>query len=352
MTYSNWSVLTASFVITTYLALSGVTLCAVLYLVGARWQKQIYKLATSLYALFPLAFVLLVILLIGHENTFPWMSGAHAEQGEMAHMPGWYTLELLSARQIIGMLAIIAVWGIFIKRQDVRDRSEEDALKVHRIACWIPFFTVLYATMVAWDFEMTLLPGWHSAIYGMQNLVSNFGMFLAFMLIWVYVLNTRNKLTKNVDHYIYNYFAQMMLAFTLLWMYTFFAQYLTIWYGNIGDERDRIDAMQYGVYSGLWWSMVALKFVIPFISLCLPVTRHTVQATVAVATCMIAGTLIERFIWVAGAHFDEKAMPNVAAATNGQTIPVLMALAVFIIVAIVGFVLVRMTMKRKHLLKG
>jgi hypothetical protein len=177
----------------------------------------------------------------------------------------------------------------------------------------------------------------------MQNLVTNFGMFLAFMLVWIYVLNTRGKLVKNVDHYIYNYFAQMMLAFTLLWMYTFFAQYLTIWYGNLGEERDRIDHMQYAEYTyhTLWWMMVAMKFVIPFITLCFPVTRHTPQATVAVAVIMILGTLIERYIWIAGAG-------NVAE----QTIPVLMALAAIIVVGGIGFILVRLTMQRNHLLKG
>ena len=75
----------------------------------------------------------------------------------------------------------------------------------------------------------------------MQNLVSNFGMFLSFLVVWIYVLNTRDKLVRPVKDYIYNYLAQMMLAFTLLWMYTFFAQYLTIWYGNLADEADRVD---------------------------------------------------------------------------------------------------------------
>jgi Ni/Fe-hydrogenase subunit HybB-like protein len=337
MSYSNWSVLTASFVIVTYLALSGVSLCAVLYLVGAKWRHQVRDLAVSLFALFPLAFVLLLILLAGGEHTFPWIG--HVSHGEEVDMPGWYTLPLLAARETIGMLTVIGVWWMFIKRQQVSERSEQDRKKFHHVACWVPFFTVLYATMVAWDFEMTLRPDWHSAIYGMQNLVSNFGMFLSFLLIWIYVLNTNDKLVKKVNEYIYNYLAQMMLAFTLLWMYTFFAQYLTMWYGNLADERDRIDGMQDGDYSVLWWSMVALKFVIPFVTLCFPVTRHNPQATVAVAVCIILGTLFERYIWVAG--------------VNGTgTIPVLMALVVGSVLAAVGFMLVRGTMRRNQLIKG
>lgn len=333
--YSNWSVLTASFVVVTYLALSGVALCSVLYLVGAKWRFQVRQLAVSLYALFPLAFVLLLVLLAGGSHTFPWLG--HLAHGE-GHMPGWYTLPLLAAREVIGMLVIMFIWRTFIKRQEVSERSEEDRAKFHHIACWVPFFTVLYATMVSWDFEMTLVPAWHSAIYGMQNLVSNFGMFLAFMAIWIYVLNSGDKLVKRVESYIYNYLAQMMMAFTLLWMYTFFAQYLTIWYGNIGDERNRIDGMQDGDYSVLWWSMVAMKFVIPFVTLCFPVTRHNPQATVAVAAIIILGTLCERYVWVAGV-------------TGTGSIPVLAFVVVAALVGAIGYMLVRGTMRRNQLIK-
>ena len=337
ISYSSWSVLTISFVVVTYLALSGVALTAVLYLVGARWRFQIRQLAVSLFSLFPLAFVLLLVLLAGYEHTFPWVG--HMGHGEEGHMPGWYTPPLLAGREVIGMLVVMGVWWLFIKRQEVSERSEEDAAKFHHVACWVPFFTVLYATMVAWDFEMTLKPAWHSAIYGMQNLVSNFGMFLAFMVIWIYILNTRDKLVKKVDEFVYNYLAQMMLAFTLLWMYTFFAQYLVIWYGNIGDERNRIDTMQDGVYGFFWWAMVAMKFVIPFVSLCFPVTRHNVQATMAVAVSMIVGTLFERFVWIAGV--DEKG-----------TVPVLAFLVVGAVAAFIGYILVRSALRRNQLIKA
>jgi lipopolysaccharide export LptBFGC system permease protein LptF len=122
-------------------------------------------------------------------------------------------------------------------------------------------------------------------------------------------------------------------------MYTFFAQYLTIWYGNLADERDRIDGMQDGDYSVLWWSMIALKFVIPFVTLCFPVTRHNPQATVAVACCIILGTMFERYTWISG--------------VNGTgTMPVLMALVVVSVLAAVGFMLVRGAMRRNHLIKG
>jgi hypothetical protein len=335
--YSNWAVLTASFVVVLSLALSGVALCSVLHLVGAKWRIQICHLSASLYALFPLAFVLLIILLVGGSNTFPWWE-SHITP-HTAHMPYWYRPHWLITREVVGMLFMMALYWVFIKRQSVSDRSSEDAARYHNVATWIPFFFVLYSTMVAWDFEMTLVPAWHSAIYAMQQFVSNFGMFLAFLVIWIFALNSSNKLHRPVESFVYNYIAQMLFAFTLLWIYTFFAQYLTIWYGNLPDERDRMVGMQDGDYTFIWWAMIALKFVIPFATLAFPAPRHNVRMIAAVAICIIVGTLFERYVWIGG--------------INGTgPYPILAAIVVGGVVASIGFFLVRMRMQRIQLIKG
>lgn len=335
--YSNWSVLTVNFLVVLYLALGGVTLCAVLHLVGARWRYEIRQVASSLFALFPLAFVLLVVLLANGEATFPWMK----ETGEHAHhIPAWHNYTFLVAREVLGMLAVMAIHWVFIRRQAVSERSLEDAARFHVIACWVPYAYVLYGTMVAWDFEMTMLPSWHSAIYGMQHFISNFGMFLAFLVIWIFALNSRDKLVRPVETYVYNYIAQMLFAFTLLWIYTFFAQYLTIWYGNLPAETVRVVGMQDNDYSFIWWSMIVLKFVIPFTMFAFPFTRHSIRATSVVATCIIIGTIFERYVWIGGVK------------GGVGTYPIVVAIVVSGLVATIGFFLVRIRMQRTQLIKG
>jgi hypothetical protein len=335
--YSNWSVLTVNFLVVLYLALGGVTLCAVLHLVGARWRYEIRLLASSLFALFPLAFVLLVVLLVNGESTFPWLK----ETGEHAHhISAWHNYTFLVAREVLGMLAVMAIHWVFIQRQAVSERSLEDAARFHTIACWVPYVYVLYGTMVAWDFEMTLLPSWESAIYGMQHFVSNFGMFLSFLVIWIYALNSRDRLVRPVETYVYNYLAQLLFGFTLLWVYTFFAQYLTIWYGNLPPERDRMVGMQDGNYTFIFWGMFVLKLVVPFSTLAFPFTRHNAKATVAVATCIIIGTIFERYVWIGGVK------------GGVGTYPIIAAIVVSGVVATIGFFLVRMRLQSIQLVKG
>lgn len=333
--YSNWAVLSVSFIVVLSLALSGVALCSVLHLVNAKWRFEVRHLASSLFALFPLAFVLLVTLLVGGEHTFPWWNAEHGEHA----MPGWYTPTLLSVRQVLGMVFMMALYWVFIKRQSVSERSPEDAERFHTIATWIPFAFVIYSTMMAWDFEMTLVPHWHSAIYGMQQFVSNFGMFLAFLVVWIYVLNTRQRLLRPVSEKMYNYLAQLMLAFTLLWIYTFYAQYLTIWYGNLPEETGRVFGMQNGSYAFLWWAILVMKFVIPFVTFCFPKPRHNEAAINAVAVSIIVGTLFERFVWIAGID-TQGAYPFVA------------ALLVTAVVGAIGYFSVRFMMQRSQLIRG
>ena len=340
--FSNWSVLTVNFLVVLFLALSGVTLSAVLHLAGARWRYEVRLLASSLFALFPLAFVLLVILLFNAHATFPWMN-LTTENG---HVP-WHLASVmdgfpfLAAREVVGMLVVMVIHWVFIKRQAVSERSAEDAARFHTIACWVPYAYVLYGTMVSWDFEMFMVPGWQSGIFGMQEFVSFFGMFLSFLVIWIYYLNSRDKLVNPVKPFVYNYLAQMMLAFTLLWIYTFFAQYLILWYGNIPEERDRLNWMQDGYYTVIWWAVIALKMVIPFSALAMPFTRHNIKATTAVAICIIIGTILERYVWIAGSKIG----------IDG-TYPYLAAIVVSAVVATIGFFLVRMRLHSIQLVKG
>ena len=334
VSFASWSVLTVDFLIILYLALGGLTLAALLHLVNAKWRFDVRFISVSFFSLFPLAFALLLILLWGGKTTFPWANSSE-------HMPFWNNLTFLSIREILGFLVVGALGGTFIKLQAVAERDPESKDAFRNVALLIPFVYVLFGTMVAWDFEMTQLPYWESSIYAMYFFVSNFGMFLAFTVTVIYFLGRSGALSKPIGDYIYNYFAQIMLAFTILWTYTFFAQYLIIWYGNLPEETDRLFHMQYGYYGGLFWTFFALKFVFPFAMLVFPFNRHCIYSILAVAASIMLGTWIERYTWISGSYSSPH-MPMTSFFDIGVTA----------IVFGLAFTIVRMTMKKYQLIKG
>lgn len=294
LTYASWSVLTMNFLVVLHLALGGVALAALLHLVNARWRFEIRYLSSSLFVLFPLAFVLLLVLLLNGAKTFPWV-------GSPAAMPGWNNFPFLAAREILAFLGIGALYGLFIKYQAVALQSAAQARTFRNIALLIPFAHVMFCTMVAWDFEMTLTPGWASAIYGMYHMVGSFGMMLSVLVLSLMLLMRNRSLTDPPGEHIFNYIAQLMLAFTILWVYTFFAQYLIIWYANLPDETGRLFGMQNGPFSTYFWLFFVLRFVIPFPILLFPYARHSRAVIAFVATSIITGYLVERYTWIAAA---------------------------------------------------
>jgi hypothetical protein len=219
-------------------------------------------------------------------------------------MPGWNNLGFLAAREILAFFIVGVLYGLFIKFQAVSTHSAAHARTFRNIALLIPFAHVLFCSMIAWDFEMTLQPGWSSSIYAMYHFVSSFGMFLSVLMLTVILLVGRQALTAPPGEYIFNFLAQLMLAFTILWIYTFFAQYLIIWYANLPDETGRLFRIQNGPFSTLFWLFLILKFVVPFPILIIPYSRHTRWVMALVAVSIIVGYWIERYTWIAGTTVD------------------------------------------------
>src|SRR6202142_1620237 len=333
MPFASWSVLTVDFLVVLHLAMGGVTLAALLHLVNAKWRFDIRYISVSFFALFPLAFLLLLILLFNGAKTFPWVGSADA-------MPGWNSRGFLAAREILAFGVIGTLYGLFIKYQAVSTHSAAQAQVFRNIALLIPFAHVLFCTMVAWDFEMTLEPGWSSSIYAMYHFVSSFGMMLCVMALALMLLMRTQALVSPPGEHILNYLAQLMLAFTILWIYTFFAQYLIIWYANLPDETGRLFHNQNGPFSRLFWLFFILKFVIPFPILVIPYARQTRWVIAVVAVSIITGYWIEQYPWIAGTVADSPA-------------PMFSAFSILtsVVIFVAAFFLVRGAMRRYGLIK-
>ncbi len=295
--FGSWSVLTTNFLMTLYIALGGVTLASVLHLINAQWRFQVRYIAVATAALFPLAGVLLIILLLNGESTFVWLATADDPNN---HLPGWHNYTFLVFREIGGFIGVAALYLMFIKYQHLASVDDKYKRKFRNIALLIPFAYFLYGSMIAWDFEMTMYPGWHSANYGAYQFVSGFQMFLAFFTVLLYFLGRSGVLVKELPIYISNFLAQFMLAMTILWTYLYFTQYLIMWYGRLPSNMDRFDAMMHNDLSVIWWTFLACKFVIPFLTFVITPNRHNPTTVMVIACFIILGTWLERYTWISG----------------------------------------------------
>ncbi len=344
--FGSWSVLTTNFLYILYIALGGIIFCAVLHLTNAKWRFQVRELACAFSALFPIAGVLLLILLANGDATFAWRAALYDGVQLHHHISAWNNYTFLVIREILGFVVVCGACYFFIKWQ--KETTEDEPYgkndRFRWIAIAMPFIYFLYGTMVAWDFEMTQVPGWRSASYGAYFFQSNFHMFLAFFTIFLYFANKKEALVNEIEAAkISNYMAQFMLGMTILWTYLYFTQYLIMWYGRLPEEMDRYNSMMLEGFGGLWWLFLTLKFIIPFTTLAITPNRHNPAIVGLVATSIVVGTWIERYTWIAGSVDSEYYhMPMTS----------MFDIVVTLIVAALGWYAVRQAMLRYRLIEG
>ncbi len=316
--HGSWSVLTATFIIVLYLAQGGALLSSIVHLshvAGITWRADIAPYADKMIYLYPLALVLLVVLLALPDYTFPYY---HPSLAGRFHLNLWHSYPFLVVREVGLFLTMAAVHIGFVRAsvRDYREPGQASQKTLTRFAAVVPIVYAIYGTGVAWDFEMTLTPGWHSPIYAPYFFVSNFHMFLGFFVVLLFLLRLFRRYGRVVTDQTFNYLAQMMLGFTLLWTYTFFVQFITIWYGALPEETERLYRLLFAdgdirrgasALAPLFWWFLVLKSFVPFGLLIFAVFRHIPALTAVVGAVIFVGTCLERYTWIVGAYAAEHA---------------------------------------------
>jgi hypothetical protein len=90
----------------------------------------------------------------------------------------------------------------------------------------------------------------------------------------------------------------LVTAFTLLWLYFFWAQFFVIWFGNLPHETGPIWKQMYGHYGPNFWTMITGCFFLPFILLLFAVVRRSVLAMCLIAFAVNLGIWTNKYLMI------------------------------------------------------
>jgi hypothetical protein len=95
---------------------------------------------------------------------------------------------------------------------------------------------VVTTTLAFIDWIMSLEPDWYSTIYGWMFTVGQVLLTFSFLVAVLVLLSKREPFLSFLTRQHYHDLGNLMLAFTMLWAYMSFAQFLIIWAENLPDE--------------------------------------------------------------------------------------------------------------------
>jgi hypothetical protein len=169
-------------------------------------------------------------------------------------------------------------------------------------------FLVISITFASTDWVMSLDPHWYSTIFGLLT-VAGYGLSaLALTIAVLATIGPQGALAGHLTPRHFHDLGKLMLAFTMLWAYLSFSQFLIIWAGNLPEEIpwyiERISGR---------WGIVALALVIghfalPFLLLLSRDLKRNARWLARVAVFIIVMRLVEA-IWFVAPVFEHHGFP-------------------------------------------
>jgi hypothetical protein len=186
----------------------------------------------------------------------------------------------------------------FEARGDLRTRLRQRRFSGPGIAAY-----VLTMTFAAFDWGMSLEPHWFSTVYGVLFIV---GQGLATFCLCVIVLKgtvadpaVKDRVGVGAFHDLGN----LMFAFTMLWAYISFSQFLIIWSGNLPEETPWYLARMRDSWQPLAQALLVAHFVLPFLVL----LQTRVKRNIGLLSKVAMWLLVMRFfdiVWLIAPGFQ------------------------------------------------
>jgi hypothetical protein len=317
-----WRALLVNWLYFTSISSAGVMFVAVQRITTARWSRPIIRFLEGYVAFLPVAFVLLLILLVGRHHIFWWSNNV----SEIPEKRVWLNPPFFFARVILVDLTItlLSVWYIYTSvrldvgilpesgakwarglRERMRRGYKDERRELHsthslqgRLAVFLGFAFAFGWILLSWDLSMSLDPHFQSTMYGWWFFM---GAWVAALASWTLIVMAWRRYLERYDLIQDKHFhdlGKLCFAFTAFWGYLTFGQYLVIWYGNLGEETHW---MRLRLIEG--WRLptlitVGLMFVLPFFGLLSRAAKVFLPTMILFAASTVLGLWMHRYLEV------------------------------------------------------
>ncbi len=152
-------------------------------------------------------------------------------------------------------------------------------------------------TVVSWTLAMTLVPMWHTAIFGPYFVVGAIFSGIAALIVAMAILRKAFHLEAFFTPLSFTNLGLLLITMSCLWAYFTLAEHLTAWYGHEHAEMAVLDSRLTGAFAPYFWTMVIACFVVPLAILSFRKTR-TITGSVVASVSVLVGMWLERFVIV------------------------------------------------------
>jgi hypothetical protein len=206
-------------------ALGSVALLMVHRLAGnGEWGRELRAPLLAASRVLPLLALLLLPILFGAAWLYPWMQAVVPGDPQVAQQRWYLNTPFFVLRAILCFAAWL--WLAHGLRRRLRDPQRKAALP--RFAALGLIVYLLTVSVAAVDWIMSLVPAWHSSVFGL--IVATGQLLAAGALAVCCRIDERSPAACRGD------LGSVLLVLVLAWSYLAFMDYLTVWIADLPGE--------------------------------------------------------------------------------------------------------------------
>lgn len=287
-------------------ALGALALLMLQHLSGGQWglvSRRVFEAAT---ATLPLLLLLFVPLMFGLPRIFEWarpeaVAASHILQAKRAYLnvPFFYARIIAYFLVWIGCTWALNKWSVAQDRGE--GTSKLDSVRFRKVSAPGLLVLVLTVTFASVDMIMSLEPEWFSTIFGLLT-IAGYGLTaLAFTIIVLSIVHRDAAAGGYLNPGHFHDLGKLLLAFTMLWAYLSFSQFLIIWSGNLPEEIPWYSERIRGSWGAVAIALVVGHFFIPFFFLLSATLKKRSGSLAKVAVWILVMRLVDLIWYVAPA---------------------------------------------------
>jgi len=296
-------------------ALGSMAIIMIRHLTGGGWGVVIRRLQGAAMRTLPFLAVLFIPLCFGLSKLYPWaiplesISDPHI-RGHLEKHSFIKDAYLNPRGFIIRAIIYFAIWNLLSlllshwSKQGDNASAPDNTQKFKAVAgpgLILYGFTISFAAI---DWVMSLDPSWISTIFGLIILIGEVLSAMCFAVVVERILFNYKPMSEMLNADFVHDHGKWMLAFTMVWAYFSFSQWLIIWAGNLPSEITFYMKRLHGGWQLVGLFLVIFGFAIPFATLLSRPFKRDIRKLVWLAAWIMLIRYIDLF-WIIEPSFSK-----------------------------------------------
>ena len=300
-------------------ALGSMAILMIRHLTGGGWGTVIRRILGAAMRTVPLLALLFIPVILGMHKLYIWAQPLDQIQDKhlREHLEDITKTYLTTNGFILRAVFYFAIWNLLSfllskwSKQTDRAGAPDNTERFKAVAgpgLILYGFTISFAAI---DWVMSLDPSWISTIFGLVILIGEVLSAMCFAVVVERILFNYKPMSEMLKPDFVHDHGKWMLAFTMVWAYFNYSQWLIIWAGNLPSEITYYMRRLNGGWGYVGLFIVIFHFAIPFGILLSRPFKRNIYKLVWLAAWLMLMRYLDLF-WIIEPNFSKTFTATVA----------------------------------------